>query len=591
MENPSQTDPVIDRIAMVFVGASAGLSFWLFNDILPDLIQNKRLYLFLTALTFGFFSVVMLLGGPIRLFKSLLAAFCISLPASLLIFWYSFRFEHIDNMFKNAHQIVVFIALIIVTTPFAAATIQQKQGWRRYSLLFDLSWLFVVRFLAASIFTGIFWAILLLSHEFLEIVGISIIEDLIDIDWMPALLSGAVFGLALAVVNELSDYLSPLLIIRLLRLLLPVVLLVIAIFIVAAPLRGLSNLFGVLSSAATLIAMAWAAITLITTSVDRSDKDAAQNRFLRLAAMFLAALLPAIAFMSAYAIWVRISQYGPTPDRIVASAMACFISIYSILYWYSLMHKKNWMTQIRRTNRRMAMLLIAVCALWLTPLINLERLSTKAQITRFEKGLTEVNDLPLWEMAHEWGKAGLSGIETLRQNKDHAEYDALVLRIDKAISIESKYRFNNTESAPETQKLAGDLLEHIALRPVGSPRPEGFFDMLRPFQVTQISDGCARKLADGRAACVMIMAPFYPSTNQPQGLILYLTAENRVSTLFLGGVTSRLPIASQIFDLNNGKIAELPPETISQALDGAFSIAPAPLNMLKFDEINLFPYN
>ena len=70
--------------------------------------------------------------------------------------------------------------------------------------------------------------------------------------------------LALAVVTELSDYVSPFLILRLLRLMLPPVLLVLAVFLLALPLRGLSGLFGGLSAAATLLAMVAAGATATT---------------------------------------------------------------------------------------------------------------------------------------------------------------------------------------------------------------------------------------------------------------------------------------------------------------------------------------
>ena len=80
-----------------------------------------------------------------------------------------------------------------------------------------------------------------------------IISDLLDIDGVPFVLTGLVLGLAIAVVNELSDYVSPYLILQLLRLLLPVLVVVMAVFIVALPFRGLSGLFGGLSAAATLM--------------------------------------------------------------------------------------------------------------------------------------------------------------------------------------------------------------------------------------------------------------------------------------------------------------------------------------------------
>ncbi len=107
--------------------------------------------------------------------------------------------------------------------PFLIAALGPVGNWRDYPELFNQSWNIVVRYVAAWLFMGLFWAVLLLSNELFGIIGLEILDDLLDIAPVPYVLSGLVLGLALAVVNELSEYVSPYLILRLLRLLLPLV--------------------------------------------------------------------------------------------------------------------------------------------------------------------------------------------------------------------------------------------------------------------------------------------------------------------------------------------------------------------------------
>ena len=166
--------------------------------------------------------------------------------------------------------------------------LRDRHSLSDYVHLFDVSWSILVRYSAAWLFVGLFWAVLFLSHALLEIVGLSFIEDLIDIDGVPYVVTGFALGLGLSVVHEMRDYLSPFLVLRLLRLLVPVVLLVVAIFVVAALLQSPGELFGSLSRAATLLSVALAMICLVSISLDRGDADAVQTPWMRGATAALA---------------------------------------------------------------------------------------------------------------------------------------------------------------------------------------------------------------------------------------------------------------------------------------------------------------
>jgi hypothetical protein len=62
-------------------------------------------------------------------------------------------------------------------------------------------------------------------------------------------------GLGMAVIHDLAELLSPYVVLRVFRLFLPVVLAVMAIFLVALPFRGLDGLAGGLSPAMLLLVM------------------------------------------------------------------------------------------------------------------------------------------------------------------------------------------------------------------------------------------------------------------------------------------------------------------------------------------------
>ena len=67
------------------------------------------------------------------------------------------------------------------------------------------------------------------------------------------------------------------------------VMLVVAVFILALPFRGLSGLFGEFSAAGTLMAVALAGASLIAAAVDSSEAEAAKSRLMQLATIAFAA--------------------------------------------------------------------------------------------------------------------------------------------------------------------------------------------------------------------------------------------------------------------------------------------------------------
>ena len=298
---------------MCLLGGAAGLAMWVLFELLPDAIENQRLLLWIASATIGFFTLVFALLGSLRWKEAASGAAVLSLLDAALLFWASGRFLEFDNLFEESFAPVAWGMILFIGAPFAAAVLNGRA--RDYALLFDTAWNIVVRYIAAWIFAGLFWGVLLLSDELLSIVGVTIIDDLIDLEPVPYLLTGAALGLALSVAQDLKAYVSPYLPLRLLRLLLPMVLLVVTVFILALPLRGISQLFGDFSAAGVLMSVAIASITLITSALDRKDADGVQSPLMRRATKALALLLPVLSALAMWAIWLRASTSRCLPVR------------------------------------------------------------------------------------------------------------------------------------------------------------------------------------------------------------------------------------------------------------------------------------
>ncbi|EEW23688.1 conserved hypothetical protein, partial [Rhodobacter ferrooxidans] len=296
------------RLVLAGLGAAAGGCLYLLSEVFARDLLSDRLALALTAFAAAYFLALLALTGPLRLMQANAAALGVAVPVAGLLTWASLRYAAMPDLFERPAPVLAAVLLGLLPLPFVIAA--NGPGWRDYPALFSASWTIVVRFAAAWLFVGVVWALILLSDKVLGIVGVTVIQDLLKLDAVPWLICGTTLGLALAVVTEMADLVSPYLILRLLRLLLPAVLVVMLVFIAALPFRGLSGLFGELSAAGTLLAMALVAATLVTTAIDQSDAEASQGPAMRRAAQGLALILPLPSGLALYAVGLRVAQYG-----------------------------------------------------------------------------------------------------------------------------------------------------------------------------------------------------------------------------------------------------------------------------------------
>ena len=465
-----------------------------------------------------------------------------------------------------------------------------RAEWFDYAALFDTAWAITVRYVAGWLFVSVFWVVIFLSNALLELVDIDVIEALYEVEWVRFALSGAMLGLGLAVAFELREYVSPVLVLRLLRLLLPIVLTVVAVFIAVLPLRGLSQLFGDFSAAGTLMGVAIASISLISIALDRDDRYGIRTPGMLVAARALAVLVPILSGLAAWAVILRVQQYGWTPQRVLAATIATVLMIYGLSYLWAALHRRGWRGALRQGNFRMALLALAVAALWLTPVLNAERISAQSQLARFDSGVLPADQLPLWELSHDWGYAGTAVLEVLRAQADGLP--DLAQRLAALEQADSRFAFEQSLGTQKARRGLDDLVPLIAVRPEGAVDLDvEMFSELEAYLITQWQEGCARA-DNGQPRCVWIVGAFLPGIPAEDQAIFLFTAENQVRAshvvLDRGQISDRV---RAIFDVDTGAWAELPDDAISRVIAGQFAIVPSGIAALEIDGVTLVPGN
>ena len=497
-----------DRFGLAATGAAGGALLWAVTEAADQGALPERAALFLGALVLTWCAAALAMAGPIGLKQSLIRGLGLGGCVAALLWLAALRFDQADQVFFAPMSPLAAFLVASLPVPFLIG--QARGNWRDYGALFHEAWSIVLRYTAAAVFVGIVWGALLVSNEVLQIVGITMIDDLLAYSVVPLVVSGAALGLGMAVIHELADLISPHLVVRLFRLLLPAVLLVMLVFLVALPFRGLSGLVSGLSPAQLLLVMVAAGVALVSVAIDQSDAEAAQTRLLLWSARAMALVLPVIAGLGAWAIWLRMAQHGLTPERLFVALVAGLGLAYGVIYALAVLRGAGWMGRIRRGNTFMALGIILVSALWLTPLFNAERLSAQNQLSRYVAGLTPVADLVLF--AREGGgRAGAVVLASLAERaKDPAEA-ALAARLAG-------------EPDPGGQATVAAVAALVAVIPVQPPTATATRDTLLAgapdYQLRDWREVCSRLAGDGGPACLMVVADLLPRFPGEEALLM-----------------------------------------------------------------------
>ncbi len=561
------------RLIMALLGGAMGLTLWLLGRQWDNPALPPALFLALISWAAAYAAVALALAGPVAVSRALAGAAVPATVVAALISLAGLRHMRATDVLDDPAMLGAVAVFLLFSLPFTMLWLRDRAAVLRYAALFDAAWNMLVRYTAAWLFLAIFTLLAFLGDALLDLVGIDVIGRVFDEGWTLSAVGGAVLGLGLAVIYEARETISPGLVLRLLRLLLVPVLAVVAVFLGALPFRGLTQLFGAFSAAGVLSGTAIVGITLISTALDRSDREAVRARGLRLATRLFALLLPVLAGLAVWAVALRVRDYGWTPDRLMAAAVGLVLLAYGLAYGLAALRGGEWMARIRQANVALALCVIAVSGLWMTPVLNVYRLSTDSQLARFQAGRSSVEQLPLWQMAHDWGRAGQAGLARLAAMPERPE---LLARIEDVRNQVNPYQYEQAVQRRIAPERVRALLRLLPLRPAGSDLPAGFLTMAPSYRLDRWLAGCRRLLPDGRAGCVLVQGAFSPAaTARDQGILLYLDGEAgaRADHLILhadGELTVR-----EVFDPVNRRWPTLPAAAVAQALDGAYRIAPS----------------
>lgn len=301
------------------------------------------------------------------------------------------------------------------------------QGWSeerrlaaRYPAYFDTAWKHGVQLVLACAFTGVFWAMLWLGAELFSLIGIKAVRELLQKEWFhdPAI------GLAFAMAVHLTDVRAALtkgartLGLTLLSWLTPIMALIAVAFLVALPFTGLKPLWDTKAAAAVLLGASAVLIVLINACYQDGERENGPHLVLRWAARIAALALTPLTALAAYAVWLRIAQYGLTPERVMGAALSLLSAGYAIGYGLAAVLPGAWMKPLERTNVVNAYVALGLFLAIFTPIADPQRLAAGDQVARLLRGAISPDRFDYDFLRFESGRYGLDALKRLKASHD-----------------------------------------------------------------------------------------------------------------------------------------------------------------------------
>lgn len=480
------------------LGLCAGAAFWAVNEWGWDTLHDRSQVFALMFVLVGF-GIAGILLAEIGAGRALVFGGGMGIITGGLVALGVGNFNSSGDYFRTGHVIIAILVVTTLPVPFALGWLRDGRQFS-YRHLFMDSWTIVVRYAAAVAFAGLAFMVAFACSELLGLVGVDLLRDLLREDFVIEVLLGGLVGLGLAVVAELNDLISPYLLLRLVRLLTPFVLAVLAVFLAMIPVRGLTELFGGVSSGGSFMAAGLGAVALVSIVVDRGDLDGPSTGVLYWSARVMSGLVVVLGGLSAAAVWLRVGQYGWTPERVSAAAVALVVLGYGIAYAIALLRGGQWRAGVRAGNWAMALWLIAFGCLWLNPWVTPESISAQSQMARFDHE-KQAERAPIWELAHDWGRFGEAAIAELR-----AEAGPL-MAARLATLDETHTRYNCAARAPRNLDERARVMQLIPVLPEGRALEQDIIQqMLRTGTVQQWEQACARLTPQGHPSCLVVYA-------------------------------------------------------------------------------------
>jgi len=287
-----------------------------------------------------------------------------------------------------------------------------------YTTYFDVAWKLAVQGALAVAFTGAFWGLLWLGAGLFNLLKLDFMMRLIQHEWFAIPGTTLVFSAAIHLTDVRAGIVRGVrtLGLSLLSWLLPLMTLIAAGFLATLPFSGVQPLWDTQFATRLLLIAFSALIILVNAAYQDGDAERQTPRVLRYPGSIAALALVPLAALAAYALYLRIDQYGWTAQRIYVCACAFVAGFYALGYAAAVFGTGPWLKRVERWNFYGALVVLAVLLALFSPVADPYRISVANQVTRLESGRVSPEQFDFTNLRWQGGRFGYAALERLRDS-------------------------------------------------------------------------------------------------------------------------------------------------------------------------------
>lgn len=417
-------DQRVLQTSRIIIGLAQGILLygmhWSFNAHVWPATNG---YLFAPLLTAGFFVPLIVISGlgnlrirTLCIWGLTTATICVLLAVYdvyrtpfLLLYGNTTGLPHVTP----SPSLALWLAALLFICDNLVVAADADRLIARYPTLFEASWKHGIQAHLASLFTGVLWAILFLGAALFTLIKITLIERTIrePLFWIPVTAVSFAYALHVADVRATIVRGARTLVLVLLSWLLPVMTLLAVGFILTLPFTGLDVLWDTKRATSILLSSAGALVFLINAVYrDGEDDNAAILRYCRIVAAVV--LLPIVA-LAGYALMLRVTQHGWTPERVTVAALVIVAACYAVGYAAAAVRTGLSLRWLEPVNVLTTFVIIAIFLALMTPLADPARISVNNQLARLQAGIVTPEKFDYNFLRQKAGRFGNDALEAI----------------------------------------------------------------------------------------------------------------------------------------------------------------------------------
>ena len=339
--------------------------------------------------------------------------------------------------FALALAVLVFHAL-----PFIQSWLATRRIRPNYEDLFHFAWRNTLLLAFGGIFCGVFWLLLWLWGALFGMLGVKFFADLFAKSWFAIPVTSVAAGVGMQLVGSVErlQNVLRLQLLTMLKWLTPLAILILAMF-TATLLAKSPNLFVEhrrIISSAWLLWLVALTVCLLNTAYQDGRSEAPYPRWLGKAIRLIVPFLVPVSLLAAFAIAVRVDDYGLSVARVWGMLVAVTAIAYGLGYSWAPLRRDAWMGGMGAVNVAIALMTIALLTLMLTPILSPERLAAASQYGRVLDG--SADDGTYQYLRFYSGEYGRARLQRLAELQGHPQADAIRTLAQLEIKKRSPYR-------------------------------------------------------------------------------------------------------------------------------------------------------